>query len=146
MPIQYLRQERLRYVSSETPSLPAATGRLLRFISTSPGFAWLLMVVVLPLMAAGPGVAAWAAFAGVFLFSIADPFLILRRGSWWLGATLSFPSWIVLFLVLGGTATKVANLREGATIFVLPMMVYPAALAIAGLIRLVTWGLGRKSS
>ena len=121
-----------------------APRRFLRLVSTSPGLAVLLMAVVLPLMLAGPGVTVWAAFAAVLLFSIADPFLILGRGSWWLGATLSFPSWIVLFLILGGTATKVANLREGATIFVLPMMVYPAALAISGLIRL--WAMHRRSS
>jgi hypothetical protein len=104
-----------------------------------PARAALLTVAALLLMPIGRATATWSAFGAVSLFSIADPFLILRQRSWWLGALLSAPSWIVMTVLLANVADSVARLREGLMIFMLPAMAYPIALAISGLIRLVIW-------
>ena len=113
-----------------------------RLFQSSPGRAAVLIALTLPLMLPGRDVAAWSGFAAVMLFSITDPFLILRGRSWWAGALVSIPCWIGVFVVLGYTATRVGQLREGAMIFMLPMMIYPIALTVSGVVRLIARAAG----
>jgi hypothetical protein len=108
-----------------------------RLFQSSPGRAAVVIAVTLALMLLGPGVAAWGGFAAVMIFSITDPFLVLRSRSWWAGALVSVPCWIAVFVILGGAATQVGHLREGAMIFLLPMMIYPIALTVSGVVRLM---------
>lgn len=113
-----------------------------RFLQSSPGRAAVLIAVTLPFMLLGRGVAAWSGFAAVMLFSITDPFLILRGRSWWAGALVSLPCWIAVFVILGAAATQAGNLREGAMVFLLPMMIYPIALAVSGVVRIMVRAAG----
>ena len=58
---------------------------------------------------------------------------------------LPMPVWIVLFMTLSQTAEAIAPTREGAMIFILPMMAYPAALGLSGLARFWMWAARRSN-
>jgi len=115
---------------------PGAIAALLR---TSGGLALATAVVAVPLMIvsrAGSGVVGMMA---VTMFSVVDPLLNLFRRSWWWGAFVSAGTWFLLFVAFGAVANAMQPMGEGAMIFLLPMMVYPAALALSGVVRLVKW-------
>lgn len=70
-------------------------------------------------------------------FSIVDPIVVaLRRGSWLRGIALSIVSWIALFLVGAATAE---GMGPDGTVFLLPMMVYPGAVGVSGIVRLFAY-------
>jgi len=102
-----------------------------------PGAAGVAIALVcVPLILASGGAGAFVAFVGLCLYPILDTPRLLLRPSWWLGALISIVVWIVVFVLLLATVDKVERLREGAMIFMLPMMTYPIGLVISGLVRL----------
>jgi hypothetical protein len=116
----------------------------LRLIRTSAGLAFVTAVATLLVMAIWKEGSPLIALAGTMLFSIVDPIFNFSRRSWWVGSFISIPVWIALFMTLAQTAEAIAPMREGAMIFILPMMVYPAALGLSGLARFWMWA-GRRS-
>jgi hypothetical protein len=115
-----------------------------RLIRTSAGLAFITAAVALLIMAIWQEGSPLIALAGTTLFSIVDPVFNFSRRSWWIGAFISVPVWIALFMTLSLTSEAIAPMREGAMIFILPMMAYPAALGLSGLARFWMWA-GRRS-
>ncbi len=110
--------------------------RIISFLRRPGAAGVAIALVCVPLILASAGGGAFVAFVGLCLYPILDtPRLLLPR-SWWLGALVSVVVWIVVFILLLATVDKVDPLREGAMIFMLPMMTYPIGLVISGLVRL----------
>jgi hypothetical protein len=121
--------------SSETTS-DRRSNRFLEFFRMPGAAAVALGTVGIPLilLAGDDGfqVALWA----LCLYPILDVPRILGCSSWWRGAILSFTGWFSLFVALPATVSVVRPLDAGSLVFLLPFMMYPAALAISGLVRL----------
>lgn len=103
-----------------------------------PGAAGVVIALVcVPLiLVLRDGTAVFVAFAGLCLYPLLDAPRLLLRPSWWLAALISVVVWFVVFVLLMATVDKVEPLREGAMIFMLPMVTYPLGLLISGLVRL----------
>jgi hypothetical protein len=130
-----------RFVHDVVGNLDAlrTPGALVALLRTSGGLALATAIVAIPMMIvsrAGSGVVGMMAS---MVFSIVDPVLNLFRQSWWRGAFVSAGTWFLLFVAFAAIANGLQPMHEGAMIFLLPMMVYPAALALSGVIRLVMW-------
>jgi len=106
-------------------------------LTTSFGLAFATGAVTLVLMFIDRRTAPITAMFGLTVFSAVDPILVLMRNSWWLGASMSAGTWMMLVLVLVITAQAMQPMGEGSLIFLLPMMVFGGALALSALIRLV---------
>jgi hypothetical protein len=84
--------------------------------------------------------AAWlVALVALCVFAVVDPALNALRPSWWVGAVLSIGTWLILLSGLVGLADNLNRLRESTMVYLLPFMIYPAALLVSGLVRLVRW-------
>ena len=111
----------------------------LTLVRTSAGLAFVTALVSVPAMIiwreAAPVIGPFA----LAVFSLIDPLTNIRRRSWWTGALVSAASWFVLYLVTAVTTDVVSN-QPGVQIgFILPLMVYPAAMVLSGLIRFLAW-------
>jgi hypothetical protein len=125
--------------------LRAGVGSLRRpigLVRTSAGLAFVTALVSVPAMiiwrAAAPSIGPFA----LTIFSLIDPLANIRQRSWWIGAFVSAASWFVLFLVTSATTDIMSNQPDVQIGFILPLMAYPAAMALSGLIRFLQW-LGR---
>ena len=112
-------------------------------VRTSAGLAFVTAIVSVPAMIiwrdAAPSIGPYA----LTIFSLIDPLAnIIRQRSWWAGAFVSAASWFVLFLVTAVTAGGVSGQPDVVIRFLVPLMAYPAAMALSGLIRFLQW-LGR---
>jgi uncharacterized membrane protein YhaH (DUF805 family) len=118
--------------------MPAVTeGRPPHGFWRKPGAAGLALVIVsVPLVILARQAGAFVAFAAMCLYPILDVPRTLGRRSWWVAAAISVAVWIVVFVVLAATADAVGPIGEAGLIFVVPIMTYPIALVIAGLVRL----------
>ena len=121
-----------RFVSD----LRARVGQLRRrigLVRTSAGLAFVTALVSVP-------ATIWrdtAPFIGAFaltIFSLIDPLANIRQRSWWAGAFVSAASWFVLFLVTVAATDIVSDQPSVPLRFILPLMAYPAAMALSGLI------------
>ena len=122
--------------SSETPS-PPTTGDGWRVFWRKPGAAGLAVAIVcVPLIALTGQAGTFIAFGAMCLYPILDVPRTLGRRSWWLSAVLSAAVWIIVFGILVVTAEVVGPVGEAGLIFIVPMMMYPIALGISGLVRL----------
>lgn len=101
---------------------------------------WLLIgaVITIAPMALIPEIGWLPSFLGLSLYSVAGPLACAFSDRWWLNAVLSSAGWLAIFLVVGALPATTA-LREGATVFLLPMMIYPCAVLLSGIIRVVRW-------
>ncbi len=106
-------------------------------MQSSVGLGLAFAVLSLIPMYAYPRLAALVAFFALCGFAVLDPALNVTRPSWWWGASASVIVWIVLMSLLVGVADSLQNLREGTMVFLLPFMVYPIALGVSGLARLL---------
>ena len=52
---------------------------------------------------------------------------------WWRAVLIAVPVWMLVFVLLTGIVDTVKPMREDAMAFLAPFMLYPFALAIAGL-------------
>src|SRR5262245_5150550 len=86
-----------------------------------------------------PSGAGWpVSLIALCLLSVAAPLACALGANWWLNSFLTAFAWIVTFVAVSempGTKT----LREGAMVYMLPMMIYPIAGAVSAVIRLVRW-------
>jgi hypothetical protein len=82
-------------------------------------------------------------FVALVWYSFVDPLTIAMGTRWWINAGKSFAGWLLLF-VMAAAMGEIDKMGEAGMVFVLPMMVYPFALGISGLIRLVRWNLPPK--
>jgi hypothetical protein len=86
---------------------------------------------------AGPLLAA-AAFQT--LFSVVNPATLVFAPRFWIALLLSPVAWLLLFGALAITVDAIEPMREGAMVFLGAMMVFPPALLVAGIVRLVRRG------
>jgi hypothetical protein len=90
-----------------------------------------------------PARSGWfAVFVVLMIYSVADPAINALRPRWWIATAQSVVGWFVLFM-MGGAFSEADRLGESAMVFLAPVMLYPIALGISGLIRLVRWSSGR---
>jgi hypothetical protein len=115
---------------------PAGIAAVLR---NPMGLALVTAMVCVPLMLIWQRQSPLIAVNGLIVYSLADPLQNLLRRSWWIGAFLSAASWTGLLLVLVVTAEAISPMHEGSLIFLLPMMIYAAAIAFSGVARLAWW-------
>jgi hypothetical protein len=120
---------------------PSAIAAALR---TSIGLAFAIALAAVLLMLVVRPASAVIGLVGLSAYSLVDPALNVSRRSWWLSAVLSAGTWLALFATLAGTADAIQPMREGVMIFMLPMMLYAAALAISGIVRLFIGGVKRR--
>lgn len=100
------------------------------------GHALAIVIVSVPSILLWPEAGILVELAALCLYPVLDIPRILTLPSWWRGAMLAAVVWFVVFFALVGIADTVHPLRENAMIFLLPFMLYPLALAIAGIVRL----------
>ncbi len=102
-----------------------------------PGAAGLAIGCVgLPLILMSGAASAFVALAVLCSYPVLVVPMTVARPSWWRAALVTTLVWVLVFSVLGGTASAVHHLGDDAMIFLLPFMMYPLALAIAGCVRL----------
>ena len=115
------------------PSPRRRWGRLWRL----PGAAGVaIALVTIPLIAITGEAGVFVALAALCLYPILDVPRTLARPSWWRAAIVSAIVWVVVFVTVVGIADSVGHLGEGTLAFLLPFMLYPMALGLAGLVRL----------
>ena len=97
--------------------------------------AGILVVVLAAAIGRNRNVVLLASFAVLTIYSIVDPLVVARRsGPWPRLAMLSVAGWMVLFMLGAGVSQTMGS---DAMIFLFPMMVFPVALLLGGLLRLV---------
>jgi hypothetical protein len=72
------------------------------------------------------------------LFSVAGPLVCALGENWWLNTFLTGFVWVATFIAVGETP-GLKTLREGAMVYMLPLMIYPVAVLISGPIRAARW-------
>jgi hypothetical protein len=101
-----------------------------------------LAVGIAAALGARKGTLMAVAFLVLTAFSIADPIVVARRrGSWLGGIGLSLCGWILLFFVGAATAD---GMGTDGMIFLFPMMAYPGAIAVSGIVRLFGYARARS--
>jgi len=101
-------------------------------------FVWMAIgaiVTLVPLVPThGPG---WmVSLIGLCLFSVANPLTCALGDHWWRDTVLSAVAWGAIFAAIGALP-GLKTLGEGAMVYLLPVMIYPVAVAISGVIRLI---------
>ena len=122
--------------------LRARVGQLrnpLALVRTSAGLAFVIALVSVPAMIIWRDAAPFIGPFALTIFSLIDPLTNIGRRSWWGGAFVSAASWFVLYLVTGVTTDAVSNQPDVQIGFVMPLLVYPATMALSGLIRFLAW-------
>ena len=104
-------------------------------VRTSAGLAFVTALVSVPAMIIWREAAPIVGPFALTVFSLVDPLTNIGRRSWWTGALVSAASWFVLYLVTGVTTDAVSNQPDVQLGFILPLMVYPAMMALSGLTR-----------
>jgi len=129
-------------VPIEASDLRARVGQLRRpigLVRTSAGLAFVTALVSVPAMIIWRDAAPFIGPFALTIFSLIDPLANISQRSWWVGAFVSAASWFVLFLVTGATTDIVSDQPDVQIGFILPLMAYPAAMALSGLIRFLQW-------
>jgi len=94
-----------------------------------------LYVVALLSASVGGEAGALAATGLMTVFAVVNPLTCALGTAWWVQTVASSALFALLFAALGATP-GVAALREGAMVFLLPLVVYAAAVPVGGLLRL----------
>jgi hypothetical protein len=110
-----------------------------RPLSAGSSKGWVLAGILVVVLAAAIGrnrnVILLASFAVLTIYSIVDPLLVAgRSGPWPRLAMVSVAGWMVLFILGAGVSQTMGS---DAMVFLFPMMVFPVALLLGGLVRLV---------
>jgi hypothetical protein len=116
----------------------------LAVLRTSAGLAFVIALVSVPALIIWRDAAPFTGPLALTIFSLIDPVANVGRRSWWGGAFVSAASWFVLYVVTGVTTDAVSNQPDVQIGFIMPLLVYPATMALSGLIRFLAW-LGRHS-
>ena len=86
-----------------------------------------------------PNGAGWpVSLLALCLFSVAGPLTSALGENWWLHTFLTGLAWVVTFVAVGETP-GVKAVRELAMVYLLPMMIYPVAVGVSGIIRMTRW-------
>jgi hypothetical protein len=107
------------------------------------GVALLLVTVPAVFVAGQAGLA--VALVALCVYPVLDVPRLLTRPSWWRGAAVSAAVWLLVFGLMLATLEGAAPIGEAGMLFLLPAMMYPAVLAISGVVRLAGIGLGRPA-
>jgi hypothetical protein len=87
--------------------------------------------------AVAPRGARWVGILAAFtIYAFADPVINAFRSRWWLNTAKSLAGFLMLFAV-AAIVSELDDLGEAGMVFVLPLMVYPFAVGISGVIRLL---------
>ena len=123
----------------------ALAGRHLRSLTRKPGGNGVVIALVtFPSIFLAGDVAGLIVLAALLLYPFLDAPRTLWSRSWWLAALIALPVWLIVFALLMVVSETVAPLGEASMAFMLPFMLYPFALTIAGLVRLEGWINGRS--
>jgi hypothetical protein len=115
----------------------ASAGRLVRSLVRKPGGSGIaIAAVTIPLIFLVPDASGVIVFAALLIYPFVDPPRTLGGRSWWRAALIGLAVWFIVFVVLIGIVETVRPLGEDAMAFLAPFMLYPFALALAGLVRL----------
>jgi hypothetical protein len=71
------------------------------------------------------------------LYSLTNPFALVFARRFWLSLVLSIAAWFVLFVALGATIDSFKHMGDDGMVFLGAFMVFPVALAGAGIARLI---------
>jgi hypothetical protein len=112
---------------------------LRNLIGTSFGRGVLTAVISVPLMIAWRDAAPSIGPMALTIFSLVDPLPMATKPSWWRNAFVSGTVWFVLFLLTNATADIVSDQPDIVIGFILPLLAYPAAMAVSALIRMMRW-------
>lgn len=103
--------------------------------------------LLLVILAAGP---AWLHENGALVsllvlsaFALVHPVLCVVRPPWWAHTIVGTVAFGFAFVAIG-VSPSVEALREGAMVFLLPVTLYPAAVALSGAVRCVIWLRSRR--
>lgn len=91
-------------------------------------------------MALLPRAPSLAIFAVSLLHALASPLMITFRSGWVLNAVFSAVGMCMLLFVMpivGGVALGLDSLGEEAIILIVPLLIFPVALAGSGILRLI---------
>ena len=116
-----------------------------RVVSTSLGRSLLALGAIGLASAVGAhqGMRVAVAFLVLTAYSALDPIVVaVRRGSWLAGMAFSVAGWIPLFVIGAATAD---GMGPDGMIFLLPMMAFPGAIGVSGIIRLFGYARSRGS-
>ena len=82
-----------------------------------------------------------AAYWGLNVFAVLGPLLVVFARWFWVSALTATGMGTVLFMSLPAIARVIGRgqFGENAMILIVPLLLFPAALLVAGLIRLVAW-------
>jgi len=82
---------------------------------------------------------AWpGSLAALCLYSVAAPLVAALGAAWWVETVVTAIAWLALIVALGQLPATSA-LGEGAMVFALPVMIYPPAVLISAIVRLVRY-------
>jgi hypothetical protein len=110
-----------------------------RLLLTSFSRGALTALVSVPMMIAWPQAAPNIGPMALTIFSIVDPLPMAVRPSWWRHAFISGTVWFVLFIIIAAATDIVSDQPDVQIGFILPLMAYPAAMALSSVIRLLQW-------
>lgn len=123
-----------------TPAPLAAAGRLVRSLVRKPGGSGIVIAAItIPLILGFRDVALLIVLLALVIYPFVDIPRTLGGTSWWRAVLIAVPVWGFVFVLLTGIVDTVKPMREDAMAFLAPFMLYPFALAIAGLVRLESW-------
>lgn len=115
----------------------------MRYLRMPGAVGVVLAAISIPLILLFPQIRLVVVLVALCLYPLLDLPRTLARSSWWLGALLSAVGWCILFLTLTGVAESVQRIGEDAMVLLFPFMLYPAALVLAGVVRLESRWRGR---
>ena len=122
------------------PKPLATAGRFGQRLLLKPGGTGVVIAAItVPLILVWHAAAPFIVLAALVAYPFLDTPRTLAGRSWWRGALVALPVWVIVFAVLSGLVEAVQPLGEAAMVYLAPFMLYPFALAIAGLVRLAYW-------
>lgn len=122
------------------PAPLATAGRFGQRLLRKPGGSGLVIAAItIPLIFLWRAAAPMTVLVALMAYPFLDTPRTLASRSWWLAALVALPVWFVVFVVLTGLVDTVQHLGDNMMVYLAPFMLYPFALAIAGLVRLAYW-------
>ena len=76
--------------------------------------------------------------AAFSVYSVAAPLACTLGTHWWIKTVLTGVAWVAIFFTLD-VLPGIKAIRELAMVYLLPVMIYPLAVGVSGLIRLTRW-------
>ena len=122
------------------PTPLASVGRFGQRLLRKPGGSGVVIAAVtIPLIFLWHAAAPVVVLVALVAYPFVDTPRTLAGRSWWRAALVALPVWFIVFAVLTGLVGTVQPLGDSAMVYLAPFMLYPFALAIAGLVRLAYW-------